>query len=482
MDSLPPGPATDLDLRHVKICGMAQLVVRIGHQIDADLEGHPLSFTTRQEGLLLAALALADGQELSRRQLAAQLWPEKSLSAALTNLRQRVAALRRHLGGLLYIDRDWIAVTGVSCEVLLDASSPHSLVAQCQQLAQRADADTVQGTKPWSRADLQNWVDATIRLQAPAREPQMADMFTLRGQCDDEQLDAEYRLLVNCLVGYWEVQRGQALWAWQRLRKPPRVWLHDPALGSALALLFEIAGNGLHRRGHWHQCLLCFTKAAELFRTNGQDARALMLEFKTARVTMDVGLRAPALQRLQEVRAHPTVDDQPLMRAYIDLNLVFAHTICGQTSEAHRIFAAATRSQHHHAAITDSWMFLNACTMFCQMGDRKRAVECLHHADQAYPDDAQPLDRQWIWYRAAEILSYADRDESAILVDALARRATMMAQNVISPLNVQRIEEIIHPSISRISTSQWLALVHKSERQDMTEAHATVMEHLAALA
>ena len=109
-------------------------------------------------------------------------------------------------------------------------------------------------------------------------------------------------------------------------------------------------------------------------------------------------------------------------------------------------------------------------------------MECLHHADQAYPDDAQPLDRQWIWYRAAEILSYADRDESAILVDALARRATMMAQNVISPLNVQRIEEIIHPSISRISTSQWLALVHKSERQDMTEAHGTVMDHLAALA
>lgn len=482
MNSLPPGLTIDLDLRHAKILGMAQLVVRVGHRIDADLEGKPLTFATRQEGLLLAALSLASSQELSRRQLAAQLWPEKSLSAALTNLRQRVAALRRHFGAALYIDREWLALNGVACDVMLDFSSPHSLAPLCQQLAQRADADTVQGLKPWTRAELQNWVQATIANQAPARTPQMADMFTLRAQCDDEQLDSETRLLVNCLVGHGEVMRGQALWAWQRLKQPPRVWLHDPALGPALALLFEIAGNGLHRRGHWHQCLLCFTKSAEIYRQYGEDARALMLEFKSARVTMDVGLKVPALRRLEAVRSHPTVSQHPLMEAYIDLNLVFAHTICGQVNEAHRVFTAATRREHHHAAITDSWMYLNACTMFCEMGDLPRAVECLQQTDLSYPSDAEPLDRQWIWYRAAEVFSLAGKDENAIFVDALARRATMMAQNVISPLNVQRIEEIIHPAISRISSSQWLALVHRSENQDMTEAHARVMDQLAALA
>jgi DNA-binding SARP family transcriptional activator len=124
---------------------VAKLRVRLGEQVQVEsAAGRPLRLTTRHEGLLLGALALANGQELNRKRLAHLLWPDTEPDAAVVNLRRRLSDLRRLVGPYLEADRTCISLAPLAVEAIVDPSS--ALSRRHRAAASREDASSSAGS------------------------------------------------------------------------------------------------------------------------------------------------------------------------------------------------------------------------------------------------------------------------------------------------------------------------------------------------
>ncbi len=74
------------------------LDLRLFGQVEVSVSGKNITSLLPKRALwLLAILALREGKPVERQSLAGMLWPEKTDEAALHNLRQLLAHLRRTL-------------------------------------------------------------------------------------------------------------------------------------------------------------------------------------------------------------------------------------------------------------------------------------------------------------------------------------------------------------------------------------------------
>ncbi len=110
------------------------LVLSLLGPFEASADDQPLSFATDAARALLAYLAVEGGRPHRREQLATMLWPDKSQSAALTNLRQTLARLRKGLSeplaaGVLEITHQTLEVKPDGVD--LDCTRFDSLIAAC---------------------------------------------------------------------------------------------------------------------------------------------------------------------------------------------------------------------------------------------------------------------------------------------------------------------------------------------------------------
>ncbi len=89
--------------------------------LDIRRNGRPLTFPTRHCGLVLAILALAPGQRMSREALVALLWSARGEAQAMASLRQTLYHLRKTLGDLdpppILADRRQVGLRGIRSDV-----------------------------------------------------------------------------------------------------------------------------------------------------------------------------------------------------------------------------------------------------------------------------------------------------------------------------------------------------------------------------
>ena len=78
---------------------LIELEILLFGSLEVRVEGKVVSrLPSRRAAWLLALLAIRNGRPIERNNLAGLLWPDSSDAAALHNLRQTLAGLRRALG------------------------------------------------------------------------------------------------------------------------------------------------------------------------------------------------------------------------------------------------------------------------------------------------------------------------------------------------------------------------------------------------
>ncbi len=453
---------------------MAKLRVRLGERVLVETAaGRPLRLTTRHEGLLLGALALANGRELNRKRLAHLLWPDNEPDAAMVNLRRRLADLRRLVGPFLEADRTCISMAPGAVEAFVDPNEailPSSAAAVCRRLQSSAD----QSRPRWTTERLRDWLTAWSAAEVLHDEPDESDASSLLAAARSRRLSAEERLLAACGAACALLATPERRIAWRLAAELPSAWRREPELLPAWARLYEIASTGLHRSGHWAAAASAASFSAELCRRASLGSRLGPAQFRRARIAQDMGQFRWAYQemlRLAET-AHA-----PGARSVAQTNLIFAHTLAGRFAEAEESAESICLGGAASASV-QSWAWLNLALTHSHQGQPARAAAAISRADESLPTPDCPLQNHWLWRQAAHAFAANESGAEALICDSLARRAAAALGDEPTPINRQLMDRRLVAITSREEPHRWMGALAEADAIPLQDAHGWVTDQM----
>lgn len=452
---------------------MRRLTIEIGRQVVArEFGGDLLFLRTRHEGLLLGALALAGGRELSRAALAGHLWPEMAPDRAGMNFRQRLRDLRRTVGERVDADRTavWLKADGVTVLEL-----PGAALDACRTMARECDFRSQRGGQAWSGTDAWEWLRATVAGERAGREPVAADWAGLMRTAEDSGRETEERLLAACLLARLQIQ-GVESGATQRFALAfLEAGRGREELSLPLGYLAGLAALESRRSGSPAEAFLFLTESERCFRA-AQSGWALQLSaLRRGRMLLDFGQSRTGYAQLC------ALDGAGLdhyLGPMLDLNLVFAHSLAGDYGAA-RTAGQRFRSGSGWDSGMLSWLLLNESFLHCRQGQLRQAAETILEASRVLDAPLKPLDAVWHWTQAMEVFSRMGAGYQAAVTDTLVRRSWRMMSEGATPMVQRLYEKSLVRVVERAETRDWMAGVRAAESLDLELGQATVQEMLA---
>ncbi|MCG9895339.1 MAG: hypothetical protein MH204_07680 [Fimbriimonadaceae bacterium] len=461
---------------------MTRLTVEIGDSVQARTEdGRSLRFRTRHESLMFGALALSQGRDLSRAELARLLWPEAEAESASISFRQRLCDLRRLLGDALESDRRTIRLhlPGlVTMERRTSGLDSDSALSVCRSLALAADFDRFCGDRGWTSARLARLAEGILQGESAtlhAGQASLPDLVSIAQGVENRLEDRLHAALGAATLQLDGPDRRFARSAPSLLGEEVR---RRPDLIRALAALFEAAAIACHRDGRWARAVMCQEEAVRLYREAGDSEALSAAEFKQARMAIDIGRFRSGYEAIGRMRQNGELSTR--LMALADLNLVFAHSLAGRLRSAHESAMSFRRCPLARDSVLHPWARLNESVLFCRAGRPREAASAILEAQQEIGPPAHPLDHHWHWHQATDVFVCLGDSARTAFTDTLAQRAAEYRQESMTPINRNRFESSVTDLAARSRTQEWLAAVEEAEAVDLASAHEIVMDGVLA--
>lgn len=310
-------------------------------------DGSPVRFETRKARAIVAMAALRNGQALSRREIAAALWPVVSTESAALNLRKTLQRVRTALGpdGPLGIDHDacWLDVDAVEIlpwgasrllpdmtEPWFDAFRPRDLAASA-----RREGATVEGF-----LSVLEWASRyrpRDGLELARRMPELTEMSL------PERIEP---LLAACLAG---VGPGDAQVGWGLALRGVAASVRGH-LPDVVRLMSQAYQRAIDQADDTLRAFTAFYLAGSLI-TAGRvaEAQAVMGDTLVAGMNGDIAIRlrhgrgftlihggyfARGLQEFREARQSVAPATAPYEKAYLLANNAWFESTVGDPDAA----------------------------------------------------------------------------------------------------------------------------------------------------
>lgn len=443
----------------------------INQQIEAWSDsGRRLRFTTRHEAVLLGALALAEGRELLRAELAQGLWPETDFESARVNLRRRIADLRRLAGTRVEADRRWISLAMAGIEV---RTGPGAALDACTALADRSEPTRLL----WSQNDeslLEDWLAAWAECRPAPSLTLGREKLLMRASAKDAS--ARSRVLAACGASALGLQPPDRSLVWRLANNAA----DEPELQPAAACLFDLTSLALHRSGSWTAAQAAAKKCLELSQASGMEQRALFSRFRLARMRQDTGggrLRPDLLRALSSSRRTPEA-----LQATAALNLVFAHFLHESPEDAAREAKEQRGSRKFSTPEHEGWLLLNLALSEAMAGRAADSARTILEANSLLNPLPGTLDHHWMWQTTVDAFAAAGWGRQAAIAERLSDRAMTLRGEAATPLNRARIQRRLSQAAREMSASDWLEAICEADEMPLQESHAFLMDELRQMA